>query len=105
MHAFAVVNVFAALFRSKDRLRPVSGHHVNPRDLRHCRTVKFCRLVEALPPTLAISEKGVHAAHQLTQGDGNAVRRNLHFLLPYDRELDDMDAVGGRYSRVSLYNK
>ena len=31
------------------------------------------------------------------------VGRNLHFLLPYDASLDDMDAVGEVYSDVNIF--
>jgi hypothetical protein len=61
-----------------------------------------CRHVQALAPSQEVTKTGVQAAHALTQGDGKAVRRNLHFLLPYDAALDDMDAVGEMYSNVSL---
>lgn len=60
------------------------------------------RFVHALAPTQAVTKTGVSAAHQLTQGDGKAVRKNLHFLLPYDAALDDMDAVGEAYAEVNL---
>jgi hypothetical protein len=50
----------------------------------------------------AVTQKGVEAAHLLTQGDGKMVRRNLHFLLPYDPALDNMDAIGELYSNISL---
>lgn len=62
----------------------------------------LCRYVEALAPGQAITKAGVEAAHLLTQGDGKLVRRNLHFLLPYDEALDNMDAIGERYSGTSL---
>jgi hypothetical protein len=44
----------------------------------------------------------VQAAYQLTQGDGNAVRRNLHFLLPFSKALNDLDTIGEAYTGVSL---
>lgn len=60
------------------------------------------RYVEALGAGQAVTKSGVEAAHLLTQGDGALVRRNLHFLLPYDEALDNMDAIGERYSGMSL---
>lgn len=58
--------------------------------------------MEALAPSQAVTKKGVEAAHLLTQGDGKLVRRNLHFLLPYDPKLDNMDAIGEKYSNTNL---
>ena len=63
----------------------------------------MCRYVEAISPQQAISRTGVEAAMQLTQGSGQAVRRNLHFLLPYSKALDDLDVVGETYTGMSLY--
>lgn len=42
------------------------------------------------------------AAHQLTQGDGKSVQKQLHFLLPYDPQLDNIDVIGEMYADVSL---
>ena len=64
--------------------------------------VQGCRYVQALAPSQEITQTGVQAAYQLTQGDGRAIRHSLHFLLPYDPALDDMDAIGEQYSQVSL---
>lgn len=63
----------------------------------------MCRHVEAISPNQAISAAGAQAALQLTQGSGKAVRRNLHFLLPFSKNLHDMDAIGEAYTGVSLY--
>ena len=59
--------------------------------------------MEAISPQQAISRVGVEAALQLTQGNGASVRQNLHFLLPYNKALDDLDALGENYTGVSLY--
>jgi hypothetical protein len=63
----------------------------------------MCRYVEAISPQQAISKTGVEAALQLTQGNGKSVRQNLHFLLPYSKNLDNLDTLGEAYTGVSLY--
>lgn len=62
----------------------------------------MCRYVHAISPEQDITAKGVAAAHQLTQGSGHEVRRNLHFLLPYDPLLEDMDKIGVMYAGQPL---
>jgi hypothetical protein len=64
--------------------------------------LQYYRHVAALSPQQPITQRGVEAAQQLAQGDGTAVRRNLHFLLPYSRALDNMDAIGEAYADVNL---
>lgn len=67
--------------------------------------VVVCRYVQALALTQKITKTGVEAAHQLTQGDGRAIRRQLHFLLPYDPALDDLDTTGEMYANVTLHKR
>ena len=61
--------------------------------------------MEAISPQQAISRTGVEAALQLTQGSGAAVRQSLHFLLPYNKALDDLDVLGETYTGVALHAK
>lgn len=70
------------------------------RELHHM--LQYYRYVEALSPSQLISEKGVEAAHQLTQGNGHDVKRFLHYLLPYDPQLNDMDKIGEMYAGKNL---
>eukprot|EP00892_Ulva_mutabilis_P000041 jgi/Ulvmu1/10037/UM059_0087.1 len=66
--------------------------------------LQWYRHVHAIAPEQVISESGTQAAWQLTQGSGTEIRRNLHFLLPYSKELEDLDTLGEQYANVSLYH-